>query len=547
MKSLLYSLCFLLSVASLFGQKTDIPLQSLEYRWLDYQDATSKRANHTTVKPISRKVFVETASEATPTNQSNWIMQESAEYADSSYSAKPILKHFFQNGVDFYSSVGEGHDFHLNPVSLFGFGKENSTSEWLFQNYRGLELRGTIDNRISFYSLLTENQARYPAYVKQVTDSTLGVPYEGFWKQYEVNGVDFLRAQGYIDFQFSRQINGQFGFGKHFIGDGFRSLILSDLGNNYPYLRIQTEIGRVQYTNIFAQLTGETRGGTFGLSGIGSFTRKYLAMHHLSWQIAPAFTLGFFESVIFGKPDSLGSNGWRVEYLNPIIFYRAVEQQDGSSDNAMIGLDFKWKLWQSVSVYGQLVIDELVVSEVVSRSDWWGNKQGYQLGAKVFDVFSIDGLALQMEANSVRPYVYAHESNFTSYSHYNQPLAHPLGANFQEIYLGLEYPISDRLQASAKLLMAQYGNDRDSLSYGRDILKPYTLKTGEYGVALLQGNKVNLTMTQLSVSYRWASQLYTDLEYTYRKESPANSIGDFTTNMLSFTLRYHFPYRSYLF
>ena len=362
-----------------------------------------------------------------------------------------------------------------------------------------------------------------------------------------MTGVDFLRAQGYIDFNVSKHVNAQFGYGKHFIGDGRRSLILSDFSNNYPYLRLQTEIGRIQYTNIYAQLTGETKGGTFGLYGIGSFSRKYLALHHLDINVAKNLNIGFFESIVFGKPDSLGTNSWRLEYLNPVIFYRSVEQQDGSSDNATIGMDFKWNLLNRISFYGQLFIDELVISEVISNSDWWGNKQGYQLGVKYPNAFSIKKLALQAEYNHVRPYVYAHENNYTSYSHYNMPLAHPLGSNFHELLLSLDYQITPKLTGYANLLLAEYGNDRDSLSYGRDILKSYTLKTGDYNVAFLQGAKSELMLAQLRLSYQWYHQLFTDLEFMMRKEKSSFTAQDFNTTLISFTLRYHFPYRSYLF
>ncbi len=545
----LFLFLFLISLSSFsIGQQTDIPLNAPEYVDLDKVDIGGQVNLHSAIKPISRNLFSDAVKSTLLTDQEKLtFLLETQGYRDTLISQEGVFKALYKNQSDFFSHNSEDVDFYLNPVWAFGAGKERNSGEIPFQNYRGLELRGTIDNKVSFYSLLTENQARYPTYVRNVTDSTLGVPYEGFWKQYEVSGVDFLRAQGYVDFNVSKHIRSQFGFGKHFVGDGRRSLILSDFSNNYPYLRIQTELGQVQYTNIFAQLTGETKGGTFGLSGIGSFSRKYLAMHHLDVRIGKKLNIGFFESIIFGKPDSLGTNGWRVEYLNPVIFYRAVEQQDGSSDNALIGMDFKWNAFGKVSLYGQLLIDELVVSEVLSNSDWWGNKQGFQLGVKYPRALSLKNLYLQAEYNRVRPYVYAHESSYTSYSHYNMPLAHPLGANFHELLLTGEYQVTKKLTAYGNLLIAQYGNDRDSLSYGRDILKSYNLKTGEYDVAFLQGNKTSLFLVQTRLSYQWYHQLFTEVEFMMRKENGPFVNSDFTTTLISFTLRYYFPYRSYLF
>ena len=68
-------------------------------------------------------------------------------------------------------------------------------------------------------------------------------------------------ASGYISFMPHRAVNLQFGTGKHFIGEGYRSLLLSDNSFNYPYLRATSRWfkDKVQYTNIFASL-GEILG-----------------------------------------------------------------------------------------------------------------------------------------------------------------------------------------------------------------------------------------------------------------------------------------------
>lgn len=478
----------------------------------------------------------------------NYIQQESREYLDSAelnFTARS--NRFFKYPSDFISVSDPDFDFHMNPVVVFGAGKESSNTDLLFQNYRGFELRGTIDNKISFYTLLTENQARYPTYIQNVTDSTLGVPYEGFWKQYDVTGVDFLRAQAYIDFNISKHINAQFGYGKNFIGNGKRSLILSDFGNNYPYLRLKTQIWKFQYTNIFAQLTAQTAGGSFGLLGTGSFPKKFLALHHLEFKVTDRLNIGLFESVIYGRPDSLGTNSLKLEYMNPVIFYRALEQQDGSADNALLGLDFKWNIFNKISLYGQLVIDELIVSKAFSGDGYWENKQGFQLGGKYIDAFGINNLLIQLEWNQVRPYTYSHQNNFTSYSHYNLPLAHPLGANFREIIASGNYRISPKLTLSADFLIAQYGNDLGESSYGRDILKSYTLKTGSVGIDLLQGDKTSLYLTRTLLSYQLKHNLFTEIEFTSRNESSKSGNYDSNNKIISFALRYNFPHRPYLF
>ena len=61
-------------------------------------------------------------------------------------------------------------------------------------------------------------------------------------------------SSGYVIYRPNNMFTLQFGHGKHFIGNGYRSLLLSDNSFNYPFLRIQTTFGKIQYTNLYAEL-----------------------------------------------------------------------------------------------------------------------------------------------------------------------------------------------------------------------------------------------------------------------------------------------------
>ena len=551
-----YLLVFVFSVIifSVVGQGSDIPLNTWLYPSLSSWEIRSKTAFFSTVKPYSR-TKLRKWSDSLSINKSQadhfdiqFLKKESWEYNDSIPESKPVLKYLFTHQPDFVSFHKEDFDLHFNPVIYFGLGKDSQSEDFTYVNTRGVELRGTIDDKISFYSLLTENQARYPAYINNVIDSVGVIPYEGFWKRLsDGTGTDFLRARGYIDFAISKHIGAQFGYGKHFVGEGRRSLILSDFANNYPYLRLNTEIWKIQYTNIFAQFVGEVQGGDFGLLGIGAFTKKYFAFHRLGMKLFDGFELGLFESVIYGNADTLQSNGLKLEYLNPIIFYRAIEQQDGSADNVLIGMDFKYNFFKRFQLYGQLVIDELVIKEALSNSGWWGNKQGFQLGAKYVNVLEVDDLNFQVEYNRVRPYVYSHESLFTSYTHYMQPLAHPLGANFKEILLSVNYRPISSIRVESTLLTASYGNDQGSLSYGRDPVKSYNLRPGDFEILQGQGTPFQLFMNKASISYHWKHDAVFGLNHIYRKETNESNNEVNTSSIFVLSFRWNFPDRDYLF
>ena len=151
-----------------------------------------------------------------------------------------------------------------------------------------------------------------------------------------------------------------------------------------------------------------------------------------------------------------GSNGFDVNYLNPIAMLSALEYSMNSPDNVLVGLNAKYKLPFSSYLYGQFILDEFSLSVLRGDNGFRANKFGYQLGYKIFNSFGIDKLTLQTEYNLVRPYTYAHHNPQQNYAHYNQPLAHPLGANFSELLILSNYKWK-RFQLDAKLIFIKYG------------------------------------------------------------------------------------------
>jgi hypothetical protein len=311
---------------------------------------------------------------------------------------------------------------------------------------------------------------------------------------------------------------------------------------------VDTALWRIKYTNLFAQLVGNALFTAGGTRGTGEFPQKFMAMHHLDVSVTDNLNIGLFESVIYGEPDSLGG-GLEAQYLNPIIFYRALEQQDGSPDNVIIGADFNWHLWNRMTLYGQLVVDEMIVSELFSGEGWWGNKQGFQLGAKYFDAFGVPNLMLQGEWNAVRPYTYAHDDFYTSYTHYNMPLAHPLGANFREVLGKLDYQFFDKWRIQLIGLRSEYGNDINGRNFGRNpTLSDDNRDTNgdgindDYGNTWLQGERAKLYMMSTRLSYQFRPNLFLDGDLTVRDETQ-----DGRSAIVGFSFRWNFPERFYLF
>jgi len=456
---------------------------------------------------------------------------------DLSGASKPFLKYFYRNKPDMYHLDIEDLDLHISPVVYFSAGKETAADDYLFKNTRGLELYGSIAHKLAFYTYATTTQERNPIHVRDYIDKYEAIPYNGFWKRYKGNGVDYFTANGYISFNAIKYVNVQFGHDKVFRGMGRRSMILSDFSNNYLFLKLNTKIWRINYTNVFAQLKADAFSNITG-SIQGPYPNKYLAMHHLSYNVTDNFNLGLYEMVVIGDSTR---NSFDVNYLNPIIFYRALEHQGGSSENALVAFDARWNIFKRISLYGQLTLDEFKIKELVSQSGWWGNKFGGQGVIKYIDAFGISNFDIHMEYNFARPYTYQHEDVYTNYAHYKQPLAHNLGANFQEFLSILRWQPVPRLNVVAQLGYSKYGLDTAKSNYGKEVMVPYTNVKSQYDNTIGQGVKEQVLYSSLCLSYQFRQNVFFDLNGMLRQVEGDSNYNIKENKVFSVSFRWNIP------
>lgn len=460
------------------------------------------------------------------------------EYNDTTLgdSKKPIVKKFYRKKSDLYHVQEDNFDLHINPVLYLSGGRDFNDGEKVFYNTRGLELRGKIDDKVAFYTYLADNQVFFPNYVDNQVhrNNASAVPGENFWKEFKGDGYDFLTARGYVSFNLTKHINATLGHDKNFIGNGYRSLILSDYSGNYPFLRLQAKIWKIKYTLLYSTMASNIYANAKGVPMSSAYPQKFQALHHLSIDITKNFNVGLFEAITNSNGDSATNAPFNFNYLNPIIFYRSVEQNLGSNGNAILGLDFKWNLFRRFSLYGQLVLDEFKFDQIMDDQGWWANKYGWQAGLKYIDIFGLNNVDLQVEFNTVRPYTYSHTNRSTSYSNYNQPLAHPYGANFREILAILRVQPINRLYLTGKIIYAEVGYDTTGTNFGQDILKPNVTRQNEYGNQIGQGFKSKIAYLNLTASYLLKNNLFIDFTGVIRKE--VNDVEYFNTETTMATL-----------
>lgn len=513
----------LLGYITSFSQNIYTDLNDYEQFLIDKSELSSGEINHTSCKPFSSRYFIgDTLADSNLTKRYSL-------YFDSNEIRKDRV--FFANQKDLYSVNTKDFKLAINPIINFNLGKDVTGKETLLQNTRGIKLSGTIDQKLSFYTSLTDNQITVPDYVDRNIRQNTAVPYQGLWKRFKKTGYDYFNAQGYINYQAIKHVDITLGTGNLFIGDGHRSLFLSNFSGNTPYLRLNTKIWKINYTNIYAKLISDF--SSTGIGGIpidGLYPSKYLTAHHLSINIKPNFNIGLYEAIIFERRDSNRLNyGYDLAYLNPLIFYRAVEQNLGSPDNALLGLNAKWNIKNKVQLYGQFVLDEFKLSELKAQNGWWANKFGIQVGFKYIDAFGLKNLHLQGEINVVRPYTYSHGKSLASYTHFRKPLAHPLGANFNELIGIIKYQAGKRLFLQGKAFLIATGKDDATSNWGSNPFLDNRTKEQEFGNKIGQGVNSQIAILNLTASYQVYHNIFIDAQQFIRKET--NQLGTTYTSL----------------
>ena len=402
---------------------------------------------------------------------------------------------------------GEDYWFTFNPIFDLQLGKTtDSKPKFTYINTRGLQIRGGLGKQLNYTTTIYESQGRFANYFNQYAQSIKPgggnpaiIPGIGIAKEFKTDSYDFPLAEANITFSPNKFFDFQLGYGRNFIGDGYRSLIISDGASPYPYFKINTTFWKIKYTNTYMWLKDVRNAVTVDRT----YATKYVANHYLSWNVTKRFNLGLFESVVWANQNN---RGFDVNFVNPIIFYRSVEfASSARSGNALLGLTAKYKWNNQINCYGQFLIDEFSLGDVRSGKKSWRNKFGYQIGAKYYNAFAIQNLLLQVEYNQVRPYVYSHSDILTNYGHNNQSLGHQWGANFKEVIAIARYHYK-RYFADAKLTFGQRGLDFASSgansNYGGDLYRDYDLdRYTDEGVNVAQGNKTKVLIADLQAGY----------------------------------------------
>ena len=396
-----------------FPQNVELPmhkslLHKQEQHWLQSKTITAQ-----SIKPLLLNVS------DTLGTQTLWVGKQSNNtWADALFNRKPIKV--------------EKSDFRMliSPMLNVAYSDSVSGFKQMYVNTRGIRIEGTIGKKVSYITDFYENQAYLLGAENEFALHYMVVPGQGASKTFKGNGHDFSAASGRIHLNPTNWLNISVGNGKHFIGQGYRSLLLSDNAFNYPFLRTDIHKGKLRYTAMLMRYE------EFYHKYYSQHIRKHATVLHLSYLPSPKLEISLFEGIIWQTSDTLQTNKMPAAMLLPIPGVRMLASSLSGEMNPNLGLDFRYSPHRFLQLYGQVLIDDLKSTN---------KKYGLQAGTKFYDAFMgyipKSKLFLQAEYNLLSPNTGLNESKFLNYTHYNQPLAHPAGTGLSEKLLIAELNI----------------------------------------------------------------------------------------------------------
>jgi len=352
-----------------------------------------------------------------------------------------IRKLFYES----YLSV-DSSDYRLeaNPLFNFSYGSMSGSSQPFYHNIRGAAIGGNLLGKLYFESSVLECQSRWPLYVSDFVHSSNVAPGMGQARRFGSGGFDYAIAQGSIAFPVNRHCKIYLGTGKFFAGDGYRSLLLSDVSFNYPYLYVRYHYRNWYFSRIFAT----TMSDTLPLTAYGVREKRLNNFGIISFVPHRAIELSFFEGYVFRYPNRIRHISINPLFFNPLPVVNLLKTDSGFS--SVLGINVRINLLPGMILYQQVAVSNPHYRRIDK------NNTGYQAGIKWYNAFTLRNLFLQAEWNRVGERAFVSSDSLLNYTHYNQPLGHLLGNNFDEKILHASFT-AGRFNLSAHGVWSQYG------------------------------------------------------------------------------------------
>ena len=360
---------------------------------------------------------------------------ESSQYFLDSTTTKDRMK--LGNKIFEHSLLNVNQDdiqITADPLFNFTLGPTNNDLDYrYYNNVRGFRITGDLSGNFSFETRFYENQFFYPLYLQEKSSQRAnpqmgvdGIAYGiGRAKRFKDYGHDASLANGYLSFSPISEINFQIGHGRHFFGDGYRSLLISDYAPDYPYISGQYFLfdKKILYKHVTSWMKNLERIPAASTPE-ALFIPKSTSFNQLSYCPNNRFTISLFEGGVYQSfNDQNGVISPDLSFFLPIMGTKAIDAD--TTNNIIYGFNWSFLFFDNLKIYNQIALKSFNFSN------------GFQLGIKWFNPLKISNSFLNIEWNMAPSGLYSMSQGQVnqSYSHLGHELAHPLGSGFQELLI----------------------------------------------------------------------------------------------------------------
>ena len=511
MKKLFTCIVLLLLVCSAKAQLMYQPYSYQFYQKLNNTVYSPSTNLHTSLKPY----LIGDSSAIRPSYDSLLLLK--ANNIGKSWLYRKLLRQHLIEVND------KEYTFYLDYLPDLQMGREFDGPKTVWMNTRGYQLGGTIGSKFFFYSSGYENQGKFSNYETDYINSVGMVPGQAFDKNYGRDTKDWSQVTALIGYTPTKAISVELGQDKTFIGDGYRSVLLSDYAAAYPLLRFKADLGkRVQYMAMWAYMEDQY---ATQFNAFSNNRRKWGAFHYIDWNITNRASVGFFNALIAEEANDAGQyHGFDPNYINPIFFVSSLGHSNPAPDHTLFGFNGKYKVLSKTAIYGQFLYDQ--DSSAGGRS-----KYAWQVGFRGSDLLNVNKLNYLFEYNTSKPNTYASQYPIVNYTQLSESLADPLGSDYKEFVGILNYSIG-KFDLQGQFNYAKYAAGTIKPAVGANsAMAPFINTTGVTTVMN------TLKYAEGTVAYVLNPKYNLRLEIGGLLRQSTNSVSDTKTAMFIFGLR----------
>lgn len=249
-------------------------------------------------------------------------------------------------------------------------------------------------------------------------------------------------------------------------GYGRNSLIVGKNAGSFDQIFLQLNTKPVRFTYFTAMLdpwnstTSVLAPGTSGSTTINIEDKinRYFTAERLDLNLFDSnVRLGIWQGVLYGGKNQPID----FRFANPFLIYYGEEFNKSTEVNPLVGADFSVYPYEGINVYASLVIDDWQMDKK-TQQDLEPNEWGGIIGLRASNVlrgFDINGTDAFIEFTKVANRTYNQRPGFAYQKLVfgNNPIAHPLGTDFESVEMGVTHWLYKDFRLSTSLKMIDKG------------------------------------------------------------------------------------------